>query len=71
MVLLDLRSSQFHEFNRTGSVLWAMLTDAPDGVPAAALGSHVSQLYGIDTVTAARDVDLFVSRLAELDLLEG
>ena len=67
VVALDVRTSQYLAVNRTGAVLWPLLAAGTDreALVAAVLGE-----FEVDAATAERDVDAFLARLGEQDLLE-
>jgi hypothetical protein len=67
VIALDLRTSEFHELNRSGSLLWQLLAEAPRAEQE--LVSHLTDRYEIDLSVAARDVRQFIEQMQALKLL--
>ncbi len=67
VMVLDTASSQYLSVNKTASVLWPLLLQ---GCSPAALAGLLEERYGVDGARASADVDLLLSKLAGLGLLE-
>jgi hypothetical protein len=68
VVILDLRTSDFLELNRAGSVLWLRMAESPTTV--ADLTAQLVLAYGIAEDEANLDAKAFVEALCEADLIE-
>lgn len=67
IVVLDQRSSTYVAVNPTGAVLWPMLVE---GASREELTAELVARFGVDQQRAGSDVDSFVGRLADRDLLQ-
>ena len=59
--------SQLIKLSDSGAELWKMLVTGAD---RAELVARLLQEYDVDEATAAADVDRFIAKLSEADLLE-
>jgi len=66
VVVLDERSSQYLAVNKTGAVLWPLLTA---GASRDELLARLGREFEVDGATAGRDLDSFLAALAEQRLL--
>lgn len=66
VVVLDLESSNYLSLNATGSMLWRMLDP---GATREDLATRLTECFGVDPDTAARDVEAFVATCREQNLL--
>jgi hypothetical protein len=66
IVAADTRAGVYLAGNRTAAVLWPLLAAGTD---RAALVEHLVQVFHVDELAAAQDVDRFVATLDEQDLL--
>ena len=67
IVALDLRDSTYLAINRSGTVVWPGLLA---GATREDLSARLTEAFGIDEQTAARDLDDFLRALEERDLLD-
>ncbi len=67
VVALDVRRSVYLATNLAGAVLWSRLST---GATRAELVAALVDEFEVDDHTADSDVDVFLRRLLELDLLE-
>lgn len=66
IVALEARRSAYLTMNPAGALLWHVLSR---GATRGDLIDTLADAYGIDDVTAGRDVDGFVASLRDHDLL--
>lgn len=69
VAVLDLRTSNFFELNRQGSLLWCALADGPQTVDDLA-GELVAR-YDVDNAQALDDVGVFLTSMRAAGLLDG
>ena len=67
IVVLDVDAAEYLAINRTGAAIWPLITE---GARREDLAERLMAEYGIDKSSAARDVEEFVTGLAERGLLE-
>ena len=67
IVALDLRDSTYLAVNPSGVVVWTALVT---GATRQQLLARLTEAFGIDEQTAARDLDDFLRALEERDLLD-
>ena len=67
LIALDTQSSTYFAVNRTGASIWPALVE---GAARADLIGALTERFGIDHDTAARDLDAFLGQVAERGLLE-
>lgn len=68
VIVLDKRSWSYLSINDTGALLWKQIAA---GATHAELVARLQGDYGLDEATAARDVETFVSKMAEHGLLRA
>ncbi len=68
VILLDLRSNEYHSLNDSGSRMWMLLMESDD--VAAAL-ECLQAIYDVDEVVLSRDLAAFIGRLTDSGLLES
>jgi hypothetical protein len=68
IVVLDLSTSRYIAINGSGAKLWPGLLD---GATLRELSDVLANEYGLEPTRAERDVQSFVSALAEQGLLDG
>lgn len=67
VVLLDLRSNEYHSLNESGSRMWMLLVEAGD-VPAAL--ERLCGMYQASRAALAQDLCGFIDELTESGLLK-
>lgn len=67
LIALDVQASAYFAVNRTGASIWPALVD---GATRDELIATLTERFGIDHDTAARDLDAFLGQVAERGLLE-
>lgn len=67
-IILALELSRYLGLNRTGTRLWPMLVD---GTTRAAMAEHLVAAFGVSEQRAVVDIDAFVARCQQHNLLEG
>ncbi|HWB67309.1 MAG TPA: PqqD family protein [Mycobacteriales bacterium] len=67
IVVLDVAQSTYHATNASATALWEALEA---GATPAELAAALQRSYGLDDVTARRDVATFLADLSEAGLLE-
>lgn len=67
VIALDLQGSAYLRLNASGAFLWEMLAEP---TTSEILTSRLAETYGIPSEKATRDVDEFIAKLVELELLE-
>lgn len=68
VVLLDLRSNEYHSLNESGSRMWMVLVDAGD---ACAALERLCGMYDAQRAVLARDLREFIEQLTESGLLKA
>lgn len=66
IVALDMHASEYFAVNETGTAIWPLLAQ---GATQEQLTSRLVEMYGIDEPSAERDVQSFLSSLADRELL--
>lgn len=66
IVLLDLRVSKYFKLNTVGAIVWGLVKSPASG---SELAGYLAQRYGIEEVTARRDIDVLVDKLAREGLV--
>lgn len=66
-VLLDLKTGEYFGINSTGSQIWR---DLSEGSSLVDIAVSLSQRFKLEEEMAAADVTSFISRLAEIGLVE-
>jgi hypothetical protein len=67
IVVLDVDAAEYLAINPTGAAIWPLLAE---GATREQLAERLVAGYGINESSAARDVEEFVTGLAERGLLE-
>jgi hypothetical protein len=67
IVALDLESATYFSVNPSGAAMWPALVD---GTTREQLVARLVDTFDIDEATAARDVESFLTALAERRVLE-
>jgi hypothetical protein len=68
ILLLDMEGAQLHQLNATAGFIWRHC----DGVASAAdIAALVAREYEVEDGAAARDVEMALSELQALNLVEG
>jgi hypothetical protein len=68
ILLLDMEAGKIHQLNATAGFIWRQC----DGVASAAdIAASVAREYGVEEGAAARDVEMALSKLRALNLLDG
>lgn len=67
VVLVDLAAGHYVAVNRSGSVLWPLLSE---GTTREALAERLRERYGLDPEVAEHDLDAFLAFLGQHGLLE-
>ena len=63
LIVLDLRAGTYLSVNASGMLLWNLIAEGP--ATRSALVTHLAESYAISEETARRDVDAFITLLAE------
>jgi hypothetical protein len=66
IIVLDLRSNAYLSINHSGTALWDMLVD---GSTPTTMTTRLVAAYGVDEERARKDVEEFVTMLADRGLL--
>ena len=66
VMVINLDSGVYYSITGAGAAAWPMLLG---GATAREIGNALARHYGIDAVTAERDVDAFVERLVGEEIL--
>ena len=69
VAVLDLRSSNFFELNRQGSLLWRALAEGQQ--TADDLAEELVACYDVEHAQALEDVGAFLRSLRQAGLLDG
>jgi hypothetical protein len=68
ILLLDMEAAKIHQLNATAGFIWRHC----DGVASAAdIAASVAREYDVKEGVAARDVEMALSELRALNLVEG
>ena len=68
ILLLDMEAGKIHQLNATAGFIWRQC----DGVASAAdIAASVAREYGVEEGAAARDVEMALSKLRALNLVDG
>ena len=68
ILLLDMEAGKIHQLNATAGFIWQQC----DGVASAAdIAASVAREYGVEEGAAARDVEMALSELRALNLVDG
>jgi hypothetical protein len=67
LVILDVRAGDYLSVNSSGVMLWERL--AKGDVTREELAAQLVEAYGVPISTAQRDVEAFLTMLADNDLL--
>lgn len=67
LVLVDAQSGYVHQLNAVAACIWRNFQDDGD---QEALAEVISREFEVDTETALRDVDRFLSELSRLKMIE-
>jgi hypothetical protein len=66
VVILDMQASKYFSLNGTGALLWKALAE---GAEHRRLVTLLADRFDIDEAIAARDVDAFLERCIDLDIV--
>ena len=68
LLLLDMEAALVHQLNATAGFIWRHC----DGVASPAdIAASVAREYGVEEGAAARDVEMALSKLRALNLVDG
>jgi len=68
ILLLDMEAGKIHQLNATAGFIWRQC----DGVASAAdIAASVAREYDVEEGAAARDVEMALSKLRALNLIDG
>jgi hypothetical protein len=68
IIMLDMETGRIHQLNATAGFIWRQC----DGVASAAdIAASVTREYGVEEGAAARDVEMALSELRALNLVDG
>ena len=66
-VLIDLRTNEIYEMNRTASRMWQLLGD---GLDVDQIGTRLEAEFDIETEELQRQIDSFLTTLLDAKLVE-